>query len=136
FQGTMQLIASRIRKASPGEVDESDFLTLSTPQIDHMATRVAEILRKLRNPHLRNLVECFLIDEEFMRRFTNAPAGVKNHHAYQGGLLEHVLSLMELVLVVSPRYPEVDAEILLAGAFLHDLGKIEELAYDRELSYT
>ena len=64
------------------------------------------------------------------------PAGIKNHHAYQGGLLEHVVSLMEVVLRISPCYPQIDRNLLLMGAFLHDLGKIDELRYERELSYS
>ena len=71
-----------------------------------------------------------------MAKFVKAPAGMKNHHAYQGGLLEHVLSLLELVLVVAPRYPQLDAELLLVGAFIHDSGKVDELAYERDISYT
>ena len=59
----------------------------------------------MRDPHLRNLAECFLMDEEFMGKFTRAPAGVKNHHAYLGGLLEHVVSLMEVVMRDRPLYP-------------------------------
>jgi 23S rRNA maturation-related 3'-5' exoribonuclease YhaM len=63
------------------------------------------MLRGLTNPHLRAIAECFLIDEEFMQKFTRAPAGVKNHHAYLGGLIEHVVNLMEVVLRVAPLYP-------------------------------
>ena len=61
------------------------------------------------DPHLRNLAECFLMDEEFMRKFCRAPAGVKNHHAYLGGLLEHVVGLMELVARLDGLYPAIDA---------------------------
>ena len=76
------------------------------------------------------------MDEAFMAKFTKAPAGIKNHHAYQGGLLEHVVNLMEVVLRISPCYPQIDRNLLLMGAFLHDLGKIDELRYDRDLAYT
>ena len=71
-----------------------------------------------------------------MAKFTRAPAGVKNHHAYQGGLLEHVVNLMEVVLRVAPCYPQIDRDLLLMGAFLHDMGKIDELSYERDLAYT
>ena len=71
-----------------------------------------------------------------MAKFTMAPAGTKNHHAYHGGLLEHVVNLMEVVLRVSPCYPQINRDLLLMGAFLHDLGKTEELSYDRGLSYS
>ena len=136
FQGNMQLIANAIRRARPDEVDEADFRVLRTDEIDRMATRLAEILRTIKSPELRNLAECFLMDTEFMAKFTTAPAGMKNHHAYQGGLLEHVVSLMELVLVVAPRYPRLDQDKLLIGAFLHDAAKVDELSYDRDIAYT
>jgi 3'-5' exoribonuclease len=101
-----------------------------------MATRLTEILRAIKSPDIRNLAECFLMDADFMAKFTTAPAGMKNHHAYQGGLLEHVLGLMELVLVVAPRYPRLNLDKLLIGAFLHDAAKVDELSYDREIAYT
>jgi len=136
FQGNMQLIANAIRRARTDEVDETDFLMLRTDEIDRMATRLAEILRSIKTPELRNLAECFLMDTEFMAKFTAAPAGMKNHHAYKGGLLEHVVGLMELVLVVAPRYPQLDQDKLLVGAFLHDAAKTDELSYDRDIAYT
>ena len=71
-----------------------------------------------------------------MRKFCQAPAGVKNHHAYLGGLLEHVVGLMDLVRRLDGLYPDLNTDLLLMGAFLHDIGKIDELAYDREFAYT
>jgi 3'-5' exoribonuclease len=136
FQGNMQLIASAIRRARPDEVDEVDFLVLRSDEIDRMAMRLTEILRTIKSPELRNLAECFLMDADFMAKFAAAPAGMKNHHAYQGGLLEHVVGLMELVLAVAPRYPRLDQDKLLVGAFLHDAAKVDELSYDREIAYT
>ena len=76
------------------------------------------------------------MDEAFMAKFTRAPAGVKNHHAYLGGLMEHVVNLMEVVLRVAPCYPQIDRNLLLMGAFLHDLGKVDELRYEKDLSYS
>jgi 3'-5' exoribonuclease len=136
FQGNMQMIANSIRRARPDEVDETDFVTLQSGEIDKMAARLSEMLRSIRTPELRNLAECFLMDNEFMTKFTTAPAGMKNHHAYRGGLLEHVVGLMELVLIVSPRYPQLDVDKLLLGAFLHDAAKTDELSYERDIAYT
>ena len=98
--------------------------------------RLREVLLAMGNPHLRALVECFLIDDEFLRKFTLAPAGIKNHHAYQGGLVEHVVTLLNLADRIAPFYPEVDRDLLLTGIFLHDIGKIDELSYDRSFAYT
>ena len=136
FNGALQLIASRIDRVDRHTVDEAEFIVLRSAEVDRLAARTAEMLRKLSNVHLLNLAECYLMDEAFMAQFTAAPAGIKHHHAYRGGLLEHVVSLMELVEVVAPRYPQIDAELLLMGAFLHDTGKIEELNYERDLSYS
>lgn len=136
FQGNMQLIINSIRRARPDEVDEGDFMVRQPEEIDRFATRLAEILRGMNSPELRNLAECFLMDEAFMQKFTTAPAGMKNHHAYKGGLLEHVVSVMELVLAIAPRYPQLDTDKLLVGAFLHDASKIDELTYERDIAYS
>ncbi|MBX9791755.1 MAG: HD domain-containing protein [Pirellulales bacterium] len=136
YQGALQLIASQITPVSGEEVDAADFMPLSQAAIDRLAARLAELLRGMSNPHLRTLAECFLLDTQFMARFAQAPAGVKNHHAYHGGLLEHVVNVMELARLVARRYEMLDDDLLLMGAFLHDAGKIEELAYQRGFSYT
>jgi len=136
YNGALQIIISHIQRAQEGKVDEADFLQLAPKDVDRLSARLAEILRSLSNVHLRNLAECFLMDELFMENFTRAPAGIKNHHAYRGGLLEHVVGLMEIVRLVAPRYPQLDAELLLFGAFLHDIGKIDELTYQRDMGYS
>ncbi|OHB69672.1 MAG: CMP-binding protein [Planctomycetes bacterium RBG_13_63_9] len=136
FQGAMQLIATRLTKVTAEEVNEDDFNQLPSVAVDKLVVRLGEILRGMGDPHLQNLAECFLVDEPFMAKFTRAPAAVKHHHAYHGGLLEHVVNLMEVVLRVSPCYPQIDRDLLLTGAFLHDVGKIDELSYDREMVYS
>ena len=136
FQGAMQLIATRLTKVDPAAVNVDDFLPLRAVEVDKLVARLGEILRGLTDPALHTLAECFLLDEAFMAKFTKAPAGIKNHHAYQGGLLEHVVNLLEVVLRISPCYPQIDRNLLLMGAFLHDLGKIDELRYDRDLAYS
>ncbi|MFT5299428.1 MAG: 3'-5' exoribonuclease [Mariniblastus sp.] len=136
YNGGMQVLSKQVDKADSKGVDESDFITLSNEAVEQMVARVAELLRGMRNVNLRNLAECFLVDEAFMKGFRTAPAGIKNHHAYHGGLLEHILSLMEVCHLVAPRYAQVDADILLMGAFLHDAGKIRELTYSPDLGYS
>jgi len=136
FQGGIQLIANRIRRADKSEVSEDDFVTFTRPEIETMAARVAQILRGLTDPHLRNLAECYLIDDAFMRKFVTAPAGIKHHHAYQGGLLEHVLSVIRLTELAAAHYEDLNRDLLVFGAFLHDLGKIDELTYERDLGYS
>jgi len=136
FQGAMQVIATGLTRVDPAEVNSDDFTQLASVEVDKLVARLSEILRGMSNPHLRNLAECFLLDDAFMSKFTRAPAGVKHHHAYIGGLMEHIVSLMEVVLRISPCYPQIDHDLLLMGAFVHDVGKVEELTYDRELAYS
>ena len=136
YNGGMQVLAKQVDKSNDSEVDEADFVTLSNDAVEQMVARVAEMLRGISDVHLRNLAECFLIDETFMKGFRSAPAGIKNHHAYLGGLLEHVLSLMEVCALVGPRYPNLNLDLLLMGAFLHDVGKIQELTYSPDLGYS
>jgi len=136
YNGNMQVLAKEVNKVSSSEVEEADFITLSDGAVENMLARVAELLRSISDPHLLTLAECFLIDETFMKGLRSAPAGIKNHHAYRGGLLEHVLSLMEVVTLIAPRYEDLDADKLLMGAFLHDIGKIRELTYEPDLGYS
>ena len=136
FQGNVQLIANSIRRARSDEVDESHFVVLQSSEVDRMAIRLKEIMRNIESPPLATLAECILIDDTLMAKLMAAPAGVKNHHAYQGGLLEHVVNLAELALVVAPRYADLDCDKLLIGVLLHDIGKIDELSYERDIAYT
>ena len=136
YNGSMQVLAKQVDKSDGKGVDEADFITLSNESVEKLVARVAEMLRAMHNVHLRNLAECFLVDEAFMKGLRTAPAGVKNHHAYHGGLLEHIVSLMEVCQLVAPRYPDLDAELLLFGAFVHDIGKIRELTYSPDLGYS
>jgi 3'-5' exoribonuclease len=136
FQGEMQVIATKLQRVPADGIDVADF-TIQTPeQIERLVGRLGEILRGLRDPYLRALAESFLIDEEFLRDFRHVPAGIKNHHAYLGGLLEHVVTIMEVIVRIADLYPMLDRDMLLMGAFLHDAGKIEELSYDKGFSYT
>ena len=136
YQGGLQLIATSICKARPEEVDLADFMCLTPTEIDRLALRLSELLRSMQDLPLRNLAECFLTDEELMERLAKSPAGIKNHHAYPGGLLEHVVNLMEVAESVAGHYPILNRDLLLMGVFLHDIGKVEELSSEHGFAYT
>ena len=136
FQGALQVILSHIEQADPHQLEPDDFLPQGTQNVAKLTVKLRELLFSMSNPHLRALVECFLIDEEFLRKFTSAPAGVKNHHAHHGGLLEHVVTLLTIADRIVDLYPELDRDLLLTGIFLHDIGKVDELTYDRAFSYS
>jgi|SRR5579864_5993963 len=136
FQGALQMILSHVEVVASAQVEPAEFLPQSSQDIVKLTARMRHLLFSLTDPHLRALVECFLIDDEFVRKFTTAPAGIKNHHAYHGGLLEHVVTLLNIADLIVGLYPELDRNLLLTGIFLHDIGKVDELSYDRAFSYT
>jgi 3'-5' exoribonuclease len=134
--GALQVIVTQIERMDPSEVDAAEFDRFDAVESDRLHGRLSELLGQINNVHLRQLGETYLADQELIRRFKEAAAAVTNHHAYPGGLLRHTIDLMELSLLVAPRYEQIDDELLMFGAFLHDLGKIEELASSGEISYT
>ena len=136
YNGNMQVIVKSITKVDPDQIDRVDFETVSSKQIDELFAEVAAKLRAMNNYYLKNLAESILVDNELMGQLRRAPAGVKNHHAYQGGLLAHIVSLMRVAAAVAPHYEELDADLLLMGVVLHDLGKVEELTYESDLGYS
>ena len=136
FQGVLQLRVLRLRKAAAGEFEATDFLPQTAHDVDSMLSEIKGIAASLRNPHLRALLDSFLADEEFVKKFKTAPAAKAMHHVYIGGLLEHTLSVLRLIRLVAPQYKAIDLDLILAGGFLHDIGKVDELAYERAFDYT
>ena len=136
YNGAMQILANHVSRARSPQIDEADFFPLAPRAIDELAKQLTDRLRSITNPHLASVAECFLMDEEFMRKFSKAPAGIKNHHAYHGGLLEHVVTMLEMAGHVAQCYPEVDRDLLLLGVFLHDMSKIDELEYETSFGYS
>jgi 3'-5' exoribonuclease len=136
FQGALQVILNTIDRVEPQKVELTDFLPHTEQSIPKLMDRLRGYLLRLGNPHLRALAECYLMDDAFMRGFTTCPAGVKLHHAYVGGLLEHVVSMMDAADRLLPLYPGVDRDLLLMGVFLHDSGKVRELTYSRAFGYS
>jgi 3'-5' exoribonuclease len=136
YKGKPQFILEGLRQVAPGEVDPSDFLPRTPHNIEKMWAHLLEIMRGVKHPDLRALLAQFLNDKVFAANFQRAPAARTNHHAYIGGLLEHTLGLLELGLLVLPRYPRASPDLVLTGIFLHDAGKTAELAYESAFSYT
>ena len=134
--GALQVIVSGLERMDPSEVDVADFDQFDAKQSDQLLDRITELFGQIKNVHLRNLGNAYLADESFVSSFKVAAAAVSNHHAYPGGLLQHTVDLMELSRPVAPRYPQLDGELLMFGAFLHDLGKMDEMSGGGEVSYT
>jgi 3'-5' exoribonuclease len=136
FQGALQVILSHIERSEAEKVELGDFLPHTEQDVGKLFDRLRGTLMRLTNPHLRALAECFLIDDQFLQDFRQVPAGVRNHHAYLGGLLEHVVTLLDGAERLLPLYPELDKDVVLMGIFLHDVGKVRELTYPRVFTYT
>jgi 3'-5' exoribonuclease len=136
FQGSLQLILNAVERVTAETVELADFLPHTEHDVSKLYARLRAVLMKLANPHLRALAECFLMDGDFTAAFCRAPAGIRNHHAYVGGLLEHVVTLLDAAERLCGLYPELDRDLLLTGVFLHDIGKVRELTYDRSFGYS
>lgn len=136
FQGALQMIASQIEKFDAARVNRIDFMPHTEQDVNKLLEKLRGYLFKLGNHHLKALAQSYLMDDRFMAGFTRAPAGVKVHHAYVGGLLEHVVSMMDVADRILPLYPDVNRDLLLIGIFLHDTGKVRELAYESAFGYT
>jgi len=136
FQGALQIILSAFERNDSRNVDLTDFLPHTEHDVNKLLDKLKGFLRKMGNVHLRALAECFLIDDALMRDFAKVPAGVRQHHAYVGGLLEHVVNMLDVADRLAPLYPGVDRDLLAMGVFLHDIGKTRELTIGRGFAYT
>ena len=136
YKNRFQLTIHKLRRLGDTEIDFADYLPKTTKNIDELWQALAEFVATLQNPHLKALIEAFMADPEIAQAYRNAPAAKTLHHAYIGGLLDHVVSLFRSCDLICRNYPHVNRDLVLAGAFLHDLGKIHELTYNRSFSYT
>jgi 3'-5' exoribonuclease len=136
FHNRPQLTIHKLRRMDTSEIAFGDYFPCSRRDSGEMWTELRAIVGGMANPHLKGLVEALLNDEEIAERYRRAPAAKHIHHAYLGGLLEHVLSLCALARMTAQHYPNIDYDLLLAGVVLHDIGKIYELNYERGFSYS
>lgn len=136
YKGNPQFIIDAMRPAQSGSFDIAEFLPTTKRDVDTMWARVLEILEGIKHPDLSALIKEFLADDGLMAAFQKAPAAAVMHHAYIGGLLEHTLNVLELALRTIPLYPKLSLDLVLAGVFLHDIGKSKELTYETNIGYS
>ncbi len=136
YKNRFQITIHKLRRLSDSEVDFADYLPKTTKDVDELWRTLGDFVISFQDPHLRALVQAFMADPEIAAAYRNAPAAKTLHHAYIGGLLDHVVSLFRSCDLVSRNYPQINRDLLLTGAFLHDIGKIHELTYMRSFSYT
>lgn len=136
YRGQTQLKVKRLRCALDSEVELGDYLPETALDVEALYAELLVVAGGVGNPHLRALLLAVLEDAEVAPRLKQAPGAKTLHHAYRGGLLEHIVSLCRLCKLAAQNYPAIDLDLLLTGAILHDVGKIYELSYERSLDYT
>ncbi|HKW56110.1 MAG TPA: OB-fold nucleic acid binding domain-containing protein [Candidatus Acidoferrum sp.] len=136
YRNRPQLALLQLRRARPEEVDLTDFLPHTKEDVDKLWTQLLDYANSISDPPLKTLVSAILGDPAVAVRYRRAPAAKVMHHAYLGGLLEHVVSLCGMAKQAAAHYPELNLDLLLTAAILHDVGKLDELCYDRAIAYT
>jgi 3'-5' exoribonuclease len=136
YRNKLQLTLQQLRLAKPEEFDLADFLPHTKEDVGKLWAQLLEYANSITNPWLKRLVNAILGDPAIAARFRRAPAAKVMHHAYLGGLLEHVVGLCSLAKQIAAHYPELNADLLMTVAILHDVGKLEELCYDPAIGYT
>lgn len=132
FRDSIQLSVARIRKAEPSDgVGKEAFLKRGEIDVDAQFQQLVQKAESIKNPYLHRLLQRIFKDSEWEKRFQEAPGGKLWHHAYLGGLLEHTMAVVEVCETMVRLYPMADRDLLIAGALLHDLGKLDEYGYDQ-----
>src|SRR5258707_6171686 len=136
YRNKPQLSLQQLRLAKPEEVDLADFLPHTKEDVGKLYAQLLEYAGSIGNPWLKKLVTGIISDSGVAAKYKRAPAAKVMHHAYLGGLIEHVLSLCGLAKQAAANYPELEVDLLLTAAILNDVGKLEELCYERAIGYT
>jgi 3'-5' exoribonuclease len=136
YNGRLELSVEQITPLPESAYDLADFLPHTKYDIETLYAGLLSAIASVKNPWLRQLLGNVVEDPSIAPRLKRAPAAMTMHHAFIGGLLEHIVSLIGLATAISAHYPELDSDLLLAGVVLHDIGKVDELRYAREIDYT
>lgn len=136
YNGQKEMTLEQIVPAAVRDYDLSDFLAHTKYDVEKLFVELTAAIAGVRNPWIKQLLENVVNDQAIVPKLKRAPAAMSMHHAFVGGLLEHTVSLIGLGRAVVTHYPELDADVLLAGIVLHDIGKIDELSYERATNYT
>ncbi len=136
YKNRFQITIHKVRRMGESEVDYADYLPKTTKDVAQLWADLGGFVASFQNAHLKALVEAFMSDPKIAEAYRNAPAAKTLHHAFIGGLLEHVVSLCRSCDLICQNYSQLNRDLLLTGAFFHDIGKIHELSYNRSFSYT
>ena len=136
YKNRFQITIHKLRRLGESEVDFADYLPKTSTDVNELWKTLTEFVDGFQDANLQALVRAFMSDAKIAEAYRNAPAAKTLHHAYIGGLLDHVVSLFRSCDLVCRNYPQINRDLLLTGAFLHDIGKIHELTYSRSFTYT
>ena len=134
--GTLQATISSLSKTDPLDLDYSDYLPQSKENLDELMQKIFSKINSVENYHLKNLLKSFFDDQEFAEKFKRAPAAMKVHQPYIGGLAEHTVNVVAICESICNIYKEINRDFLITMAILHDIGKIREYAYDKVIEHT
>ncbi len=134
YRGVLRVSVESLRPAT--EYDAADIMPVGHRDTGELIGELRALVRGVRNPHLAGLLRLIFGDKQFMARFCACPAAQTFHHAYLGGLLEHTVSVATTCRSFAALYPDLDADLLVTGALLHDIGKVDELSFDTSIEYT
>jgi 3'-5' exoribonuclease len=136
YRNRPQLSLQQVRLAKPEEIDLADFLPQTKENVEKLYAQLLEHAGSIVNPWLKKLVTGIISDPAIAAKYKRAPAAKVMHHAYLGGLIEHVIGLCGLAKQIAAHYRELDVDLLLTAAILHDVGKLDELCFERAVGYT
>lgn len=136
YNGRLQVVVNSINAVPEKDIDPGDFLPRTDEDINAVMAEITGLLDGIEHPALRQLAAVFRGDSELFSKFQRAPAAKRAHHAYIGGLAVHTRNVMRLVVSTAPVYGSVNSELLLLGALLHDIGKVDEYSYQKKLDIT
>ncbi len=136
YKGSPQVIIEGCRPVPAEKVDLADYLPATEKDVEEMWSELLGILRAVKSKPLRRLIKAFVEDRELVSAVKHAPAAMEMHHPFVGGLLEHTLNVARAARALLPLYPQLNADLVLAGVFLHDIGKSAELSAETAVKYT
>ena len=135
YQNRLQIQVDQVLPLREGEFSVEDLVLSSANSTDDW-TQLRALLEEIQDPWLKQLNQLFFDDDDFISRFSHAAAGKKWHHEYRGGLVRHCYEMARIALTMCELYPEIDRDMLLTGVFLHDIGKLDEMAHGLAVDYT
>lgn len=136
YQNRKQIVIHGLKTVEAESIDVKDFLASSLRDVDEMYSELLEVIESLSNLHLKRLLQAVVKDKDKAQLIKNAAAAKTIHHAYVGGLMEHILSICKSMDFLASHYQFLNRDLLIFGAIFHDIGKIYELQVGNGISYT